>query len=111
MFTAKEAKALQYSFQNMSEICSQIGDNIRELIISDYKATKYYWYIDSCPVNQEIPELDAQNKLLVQMLLDNGYVVYWKRYGDSYIPRGLADDWGNGPSYQNYGLVITWGNE
>ena len=38
-----------------------------------------------------------------------GYTVQWlESEGESYVPRGLADDAGDGPSYTNYGIQITW---
>lgn len=32
----------------------------------------------------------------------------WESESESYVPRGLADDDGDGPSYTNYGIRITW---
>ena len=38
-----------------------------------------------------------------------GYVVTWQgAYGESYVPRGLADDDGNGPKHINYGMTVGW---
>lgn len=35
------------------------------------------------------------------------YKVAYERYGEAYVPRGLADDDGNGP-HSNYGLIVSW---
>ncbi len=37
-----------------------------------------------------------------------GYSAEIRSYGAPYVPRGLADDNGNGPQHRNYGLVIGW---
>jgi hypothetical protein len=41
-------------------------------------------------------------------LKELGYRVEIKLDGDKYVPRGLADDNGNGPTIQNYGIQIGW---
>ena len=37
-----------------------------------------------------------------------GYKVSWGTDGDPYVPRGLADDYGEGPEYTNVGIHISW---
>jgi len=41
-------------------------------------------------------------------LKELGYRAEFKLDGDKYVPRGLADDMGNGPTIQNYGIQISW---
>ena len=41
-------------------------------------------------------------------LISLGYVVKLMKYGGTYIPRGLSDDNGDGPTYINYGLCVGW---
>lgn len=38
----------------------------------------------------------------------NMNIFIWRGYGDEYVPRGLADDGGNGPKHRNVGLIIGW---
>jgi len=37
-----------------------------------------------------------------------GYMVSYGFYGEEYVPRGLADDYGEGPKHRNYGITVRW---
>ena len=52
---------------------------------------------DLCHVEAAIKELSSL-----------GYMVSFGKNGHPYVPRGLADDHGAGPTYINYGLHIGW---
>lgn len=55
------------------------------------------------------PRPDPLQTRIIEKLRELGYTVQWvETEGESYVPRGLADDDGNGPSHTNYGIVITW---
>ena len=41
-------------------------------------------------------------------LTELGYKVNWGADGAPYVPRGLADDYGEGPAYTNVGIHISW---
>ena len=45
---------------------------------------------------------------VVAKLKELGYRANIEMYGERYVPRGLADDDGNGPEYENYGIQIGW---
>ena len=45
---------------------------------------------------------------MIETLKDQGYVVSIEQDGASYVPRGMADDEGDGPEYTNYGFHIGW---
>lgn len=45
---------------------------------------------------------------VIDALQKNGFSARMEIYGERYVPRGLADDDGNGPIYQNYALTIRW---
>lgn len=45
---------------------------------------------------------------MVAKLESLGYRAAFGRDGDPYVPRGLADDDGNGPKHTNYGITISW---
>lgn len=45
---------------------------------------------------------------VINKLKELGYLAEIKAYGEKYVPRGLADDDGNGPQHQNYGIQIWW---
>lgn len=61
---------------------------------------EYFHHLD-----QEITPLQ---KAVVDQLKVLGYTAKIETYGDSYVPRGLADDDGNGPQHRNYGIIIGW---
>jgi len=55
------------------------------------------------------PRPDALQARIIEKLRSLGYTVQWMAsVGDSYVPRALADDDGNGPAYTDYGIQITW---
>ena len=45
---------------------------------------------------------------LINALKSFNYRAQIEMIGDSYVPRGLADDDGNGPVYQQYAIVVRW---
>lgn len=45
---------------------------------------------------------------VIDALQKNGFSAKMEIYDEGYVPRGLADDDGNGPIYQNYALTIRW---
>lgn len=45
---------------------------------------------------------------VVNKLKELGYTSRIDLDGDYYVPRGLADDDGNGPKHINYGIHIGW---
>ena len=47
-------------------------------------------------------------KAVVDELKKLGYSAKFGAYGDNYVPRGLADDSGEGPIHTNYGILIGW---
>ena len=47
-------------------------------------------------------------KAVVDKLKELGYRAEIKLYGDKYVPRGVADDDGDGPWHGNYGISISW---
>ena len=53
-------------------------------------------------------EIKPLHKAVVSELKTLGYTAHIERYGESYVPRGLADDDGKGPSHTNYGIQISW---
>ncbi len=45
---------------------------------------------------------------LILALRSLGYEANLYPHGSPYVPRGLADDDGNGPRTQNYTIIIRW---
>jgi hypothetical protein len=45
---------------------------------------------------------------LFEKLSSHGYFVKWESQAEPYVPRGLADDDGNGPLHQHFSIVVRW---
>ena len=52
--------------------------------------------------------IDFVHKAAIKELSSLGYTVSFGKNGHPFVPRGLADDHGEGPTYINYGLHIAW---
>ena len=50
---------------------------------------------------------DVQLKVM-KFLRKYNYSVEFNTHGDSYVPKGLADDFGMGPKYINWCIHIRW---
>ena len=109
MITAKEAKEL-YD-QSGAEVDHFLKHTVEINVVTAAKSGKRdviilldslgpYEYLDSV--------VTPLQKAVVAKLKKLGYAAEIKLYGDSYVPRGLADDDGRGPSHQNYGIQISW---
>lgn len=69
---------------------------------------KYFYDMGSTETCHPLPVLKPLTVSVVSRLRVLGYSVEYCFYGESYVPRGLADDDGNGPSYKNYGILVRW---
>ena len=70
---------------------------------------KFRWEQNSTPSPAHNPRPDPLQTGIIEKPRALGYTVQWlESEGESYVPRGLADDAGDGPSYTNYGIRITW---
>jgi hypothetical protein len=109
MITAKEAKEL-YD-KSGQEVADYLKHTVEKEVVKAAEGGKRntiihlgskgpYEYLDSM--------VTPLQKTVVWKLKELGYHADIKLYGDSYVPRGLADDDGNGPSHQNYGIHIGW---
>lgn len=109
MITAKEAKELydksgqevaDYLKYTVEKEVVKAAEGGKRQTIIHLKSLEPYRHLD-----QVITPLQ---KAVVAKLKELGYHAEIKLYGDSYVPRGLADDDGEGPSHQNYGIHIGW---
>ena len=109
MISAKEAKEL-YD-QSGAEVTAYLKIKVEKEIVNAAKAGRlntiihlgsldYLEYVDQ--------KITPHQKAVVSKLKKLGYTAEIKRYGTSYVPRGLADDDGAGPAHQNYGIHIGW---
>ena len=109
MITAKEAKAL-YD-ESGAEVEQFLSYNVEQKVMDAANGGKRQVFIDMGSVKQ-FEYLDRTITPLQQAVADKlktlGYRADIKLDGDKYVPRGLADDNGNGPTIQNYGIQISW---
>lgn len=109
MITAKDAKQL-YDKSGV-EVENFLTHNVEKEVINAAKSGKRnvnihlgtltaFEYVDG--------KTTPFNRAVVDKLKSLGYAVSIQKYGESYVPRGLADDDGNGPAHTNYGFVIGW---
>lgn len=109
MITAKEARQIYdesgaevnnfLKYKVEIHIVSAAKSGKREVVIH-IGTTGPYEYVD-----QKITPLEWA---ILDKLKELGYTAKIENYGDSYVPRGLADDDGDGPSHRNYGFMISW---
>ena len=109
MITAKEAKVLydksgqevaDYLKYTVEKEVVRAAEGGKRQTIIHLKSLVYYQHLD-----QVITPLQ---KAVVDQLKELGYRAEIKHYGNPYVPAGLADDDGKGPSHQNYGIHISW---
>ena len=108
MISASEAKALY------DDSGAEVDEYLRYKIEPEVKAAatqgarKVFHYLGSRNVFTH-PQPDPLHLHIIEKLRELGYAALWMdSEGESYVPRGLADDNGNGPQYQNYGILISW---
>ena len=111
MFSAADAARLADQASGKYEkICERIGEKVKEL--SEVGKREYaiyetgYW---SAEPTLRIPGPTEAQRLLMTCLRKYGYFAELLRDGETYVPRGLADDYDNsGPEHQNWCIVIRW---
>lgn len=109
MITAKEAKEL-YD-QSGAEVEQFLKNEVEKRVTDTAKSGKRQVFIHLGSVKQ-FQYLDRTITPLQQAVADKlktlGYRADIKLDGESYVPRGLADDDGNGPKITNYGIQVSW---
>jgi hypothetical protein len=109
MITSKEAKEL-YD-QSGAEVEQFLKNEVEKKVTDAAKGGKRHVFIYLGSVKQ-FEYLDRTITPLQQAVADKlktlGYRADIKLDGESYVPRGLADDNGPGPKVQNYGIQISW---
>lgn len=109
MITAEQAKKL-YDESGVA-VDSYLNRTIAPEIEKAAKAGKRSVFIHagSEPPYGSTKALQAPLHTSTMMVLTElGYKASWVTDGDPYVPRGLADDYGEGPAYINVGIHISW---
>ena len=109
MITAKEAKDL-YD-QSGQEVADYLKYTVEKEVVKAAEGGKRNTmiHLGSKGMFDHLDQIITPlQKAVVTKLKELGYHAEIKLYGDSYVPRGLADDDGNGLTHQNYGIHIGW---
>jgi hypothetical protein len=109
MINAKEAKAL-YD-KSDQEVADYLKNKVEPVVIkaATLGKRKVFILLGSTQFSSEMrDEITPVRRSVVEALEELGYVVSIAQDGESYVPRGLADDDGDGPLYTNYGFHIGW---
>jgi len=107
MIDAKQAKQL-YDESGV-EVQTFLTHTVEKKVKDAAESGKRFVFIclGAEPVYHNV-QPDNIQKAAMEELKKLGYKVVFQRDGESYVPRGLADDDGNGPSHTNYGIQISW---
>jgi len=109
MISAKEAKEL---FDHSGkEIQDYLTYKIEKDVVKAAKEGKRSVFISIdtvAPYEHVSQKITPLEKGVLAELQKLGYRVEIKKNGTPYVPRGLADDDGQGPSHTNYGFHISW---
>jgi hypothetical protein len=109
MIDAKQAKQL-YD-ESGAEVEQFLKNEVEKRVIDAAKGGKrqVFIYLDAV---KQFEYLDRTITPLQQAVADKlktlGYRADIKLDGERYVPRGLADDNGHGPTVQNYGIQVSW---
>lgn len=109
MITAKEVKEL-YD-QSGAEVEEFLKNSVEKPVTDAAKGGKRFVFIFLGTVKfyeHAQDKLTPLNKAVLERLVELGYRARVVHDGESYVPAGLADDDGNGPKHQNYGIQIGW---
>lgn len=109
MITAAQAKEL-YD-QSGKEVADFLKFKVEPAVMEAAKAGKRHIaiFLDSKgPFDRLDQAIKPVHRSVLAKLKELGYEASIAVYGDKYVPRGLADDVGNGPMYQNYGILVGW---
>lgn len=109
MLTAKEAKQL-YD-ESGAEVELFLKNEVEKPVADAAKGGKrfVFIYLGSVQFYEHAQDkLTPLNKAVVERLVELGYRARVVHDGEPYVPRALADDDGNGPKIQNYGIQIGW---
>jgi len=109
MITAKEAKVL-YD-KSGQEVADYLKYTVEKEIVKAAEGGKRHTiiHLKSLPYFQHLDQvITPLQKAVIDRLKELGYGAEIKLYDNPYVPRGLTDDDGQGPSHQNYGIHIGW---
>jgi hypothetical protein len=109
MISAKQAKEL-YD-QSGAEVEQFLTTQIEPKVTDAARAGKRK-YTHNLGALDAFDHLDRKitplHKAIAAKLVELGYTAKFEKDSKGYVPRGLVDDDGRGPTYYNFSLVIGW---
>lgn len=109
MITANQAKQL-YD-ESGAEVEQFLKCNVEQKVMDAAEGGKrqVFVFLGSVELFRTLTaETTPLQQAAANKLQELGYRAEIRLDGDKYVPRGLADDDGNGPKIQNYGIQIGW---
>ena len=107
MLSAKEAREIvENSDVEVLKSLKMFDEQIRYAAAQGKR--EYFYRMGAVEMFLGMTALKPLTVSVIAKLEALGYGVKYTFYGDSYVPRGLADDDGNGPEYTNYGIIVGW---
>lgn len=109
MITAKEA--LELYDASGAEVNLFLKHSVESEVIKAAKGEKrtVFIHLDAlAPFDHLDQRTTPLQRAIVAKLISLGYRAKIRLDGAPYVPRGLADDDGDGPSHTNFGIEIGW---
>jgi hypothetical protein len=102
------AQARDITHKSLGLALSQIKP-IEQLIkaAAENGESSVVYHIGAVRMGQGIPENPITTNT-VRILRNAGFHADLRCETQSYVPKGLQDDSGNGPAHVNYGIYISW---
>jgi hypothetical protein len=104
MITAVEARAL---YDRVGIEATKLANDVSAAITKAAGSRNSLFFLIGARLHHHSSPNDIQARVM-EDLRNAGFEVTFGRDGKSYVPRGLADDDGNGPSHINVGFHIKW---
>ena len=107
MIDANEAKRL-YD-ESGAEVSAWLESAVSKKVEDAAKSGKrnVFIFLDSVEVWNHLEPTPIE-KRYISALIGLGYRAVFMTDGAPYVPAGLSDDYGDGPKYQNYGIMVSW---
>lgn len=105
MITAQEARAL---YDRVGIEATKLANEVSAAITKAASSKRSLFYLIDAEVTYHHSSPNDVQSRVIEDLRAAGFKVTYGRDGEAYVPRGLADDDGNGPSHINVGFHIKW---
>lgn len=107
MITAKEAKAIydESGVEVATFLKNKVENAVKNAAFLGNRTV--FIHVDSHPDYLRVNASPFQAAVVTE-LIRLGYAVKFGTDGNTYVPRSLEDNTGDGPLHKNYGFIISW---